>query len=94
MKLKGSLSKYILDNITEEIYWRGFKYFQAGKVDNLIESDKKCKALVYGTEDYQIEFRQGPKYIKGYCNCPYFESNEDYCKHIAAVAIAHDFGSN
>lgn len=90
MNFNDSLTKYIIENITEEIYQRGLKYFSQGRVDKIRELDKRLIAIVHGSKDYLAEFRQGPKYIKGYCDCPYFESNKDYCKHIAAVAIARD----
>lgn len=90
MKFNYSLSHYILDNTTEAIFWRGVEYSKADKISDLIETDKKVNAVVKGSKPYNVEFRQGPKYIKGYCNCPYFQSNTDYCKHIVAVAVARD----
>lgn len=91
MKIKGSLTAYILDNIIEEIYYRGLDYADSERVEKLQETEKRLFAIVIGSKQYQVEFRQGPKYIKGYCDCPYFLSNDDYCKHIAAVAIAYDW---
>lgn len=90
MDIKGSLTRYILDNITEEIYKRGIQYASSGRVGQLKEMDNKLIASVAGSEIYRIEFNQGPKYIKAYCDCPDAESNDDYCKHIAAVAIVYD----
>ncbi|MGA2666712.1 MAG: SWIM zinc finger family protein [Patescibacteria group bacterium] len=90
MKFSYSLSHYILENTTEAIFWRGVEYFKTGKINDLIETDKKVNAVVKGSKLYNVEFRLGQKYIKGYCNCPYFQSNSDYCKHIVAVAAARD----
>lgn len=92
--MKSSLSYSILGNITEDIYWRGFDYFRNHKVGEIKESEKNLLCFVHGSEVYTVEFRQGPKYLKSYCDCPYFRSNQDYCKHIAAVAISRDTSKN
>lgn len=90
MKFNHRLCNYILSNTTEIIFWRGVDYFKTGKISELVEDNKKVSARVHGSKQYNIEFRKGPKYIKGYCNCPYFQSHSDYCKHIVAVAVARD----
>lgn len=92
--MKSSLSYSMLENITEDIFWRGFDYFKKRKVGEIKESEKNLISFVRGSEFYAVEFRQGPKYLKAYCDCPYFRSNNDYCKHIAAVAIARDTSKN
>lgn len=92
--MKNSLSYSILENITEDIFWRGFDYFKKQKVGEIKESEKNILSFVHGSELYTVEFRQGPKYLKAYCDCPYFRGNQDYCKHIAAVAIARDSSKN
>lgn len=91
MEIKGSLAEYILENITDEIYYRGLDYAKEERVEVIEEKPKSLSAFVEGSKRYTVEFRQGPKYTKGYCDCPYFESNDDYCKHIAAVAIFYDW---
>lgn len=90
MKFNQSLSSYILNNTTEDIYWRGLEYFQKNKVGAIQESEKIISATIKGANEYLVEFRQGPKYLKGYCSCPYFSVNEDYCKHIVALAVSWD----
>lgn len=92
--MKSSLSYSVLKNITEDIFWRGFDYSKKHKVGAIEESEKNLISFVHGSELYTVEFRQGPKYLKAYCDCPYFRSNKDYCKHIAAVAIARDSSKN
>src|SRR3989344_6982305 len=92
--MKSSLSYSILENITEDIYWRGFDYFKKHKVGEIKESEKNLISFVHGSELYTVEFRQGPKYLKAYCDCTYFRNNQDYCKHIAAVAIARDISKS
>jgi hypothetical protein len=90
MKFNHRLCYYILENTTEVIFGRGIEYFKAGRVGDLTETDKGLRAEIEGSRVYSVEFRQGPKYIKGYCSCPYSQSNSDYCKHIVAVAVARD----
>lgn len=87
------LSRYILANITEDIFWRGVEYAKKGKVENLKKEKKRLSAHVRGSSLYEVEFRQGPKYAKGYCTCPY-ALNEDYCKHVAALAVHWDIQRN
>lgn len=88
--ISGSLALYILPNVTKEIYGRGVDYADSDKVGRIEESDKHLSAVVAGTKLYEVEFRRGPKYIKGYCSCPYAASQSDYCKHIVAVALKRD----
>lgn len=92
--MNSSFSYSILENITVDIFWRGFDYFRDHKVGEITESEKNLISFVQGSEMYTVKFRQGPKYLKAYCDCPYFRSNQDYCKHIAAVAIARDTSKN
>lgn len=80
-----------LENITDEIYYRGLDYAEEERVKIIDEKPKSLSAFVEGSKRYTVEFRQGQKYIKGYCDCPYSKSHDDYCKHIAAVAIFYDW---
>ena len=89
MDFSQSLSRYILSNTTEDVFWRGVEYEKEGRVRNFQEEKKRLAAMVAGSQHYQAEFRQGPKYVKGYCTCPY-ALNEDYCKHVVALAVYWD----
>jgi len=89
MNFSQSLSRYILGNTSENIFWRGIEYVRQKRVKGLQEEYKKLSALVAGSQNYHVEFRQGPKYVKGYCTCPY-ALNEDYCKHVVALAVYWD----
>lgn len=88
--ISDSLAQYILPNVSKEIFERGVDYADSDKVGRVEESDKRLTAVVAGSKLYEVEFRRGPKYIKAYCSCPYAQSNDDYCKHIVAVAVARD----
>jgi len=90
MKFNQSLTRYILDNTTEDIFWRGVDYVNKNKVDRIEESEKIISTTIIGSNEYLVEFRQGLKYLKGHCSCPYASMNEDYCKHIVALAAAWD----
>lgn len=90
MKFSSSLSHYLIENVVESIYYRGLDYADQGRVSQLQEHEKKLTARVGGSQTYDVEFRQGPIHVKGYCTCPYRQSNPDYCKHIIAVAIVWD----
>jgi uncharacterized Zn finger protein len=85
-----SLSRHILANTTQEVFYRGVQYAKEGRVKDIRLQGKTLSALIQGSSDYEVEFRQGPKYTKGYCTCPY-ALNEDYCKHVAALAVSWDF---
>jgi hypothetical protein len=88
-----SLSRYILANTTEDIFWRGVEYAKEGRVEKLKKENKRLSAVVQGSSLYEVEFRQGPKHAKGYCTCPY-ALNEDYCKHVVALAVYWDLQKN
>src|SRR3989339_939144 len=90
MKFNQSLTRYILYNTTEDIFWRGVDYVNKNKVDRIEESEKIISTTIIGSNEYLVEFRQGLKYLKGHCSCPYASMNEDYCKHIVALALAWD----
>ena len=91
--LSQSLSRYILGNTAERIFERGVAYANEGRVRSLQVSNKRLSALVTGSQSYEVQFREGPKYIKGSCTCPY-ALNEDYCKHVVALAVYWDSKRN
>ncbi|MDO8474482.1 MAG: SWIM zinc finger family protein [bacterium] len=91
--LSQSLSRYILENTTERIFERGVAYAREGRVRDLQVSNKKLSAIVTGSQPYEVQFKEGPKYMKGSCTCPY-ALNEDYCKHVVALAIFWDSQRN
>ncbi len=88
-----SLSRHILANTTKEVFQRGVGYAKEGHVKDLRLHGKTLSAMVQGSTEYEVEFRQGPRYGNGYCTCPY-ALNEDYCKHVAALAVFWDIQRN
>ena len=91
--LSQSLSRYILENTAERIFERGVAYAREGRVRDLQVSNKRLSARIFGSQSYEVQFREGPKYMKGSCTCPY-ALNEDYCKHVAALAVFWDSQRN
>lgn len=80
-----------LDNFQNEInsviFARGVRYFQAGKVTRIEETEKGFyEAVVSGNYDYDVEIRIGSEnntVLSFYCDCPY----GSFCKHCAAVLL-------
>jgi hypothetical protein len=68
---------------------RGREYFRRGAVRSIGLNKNTIKAAVQGSSLYQvrIEFIEGDE-IGFACSCPYFESNDDVCKHVWAVFLA------
>lgn len=86
-----SLTKALLENVTQTIYERGREYFEKEAVKDLRLEENQVLAKVEGREDYSVEisFKKGA--LGADCDCPYMlQTEEEYCKHIMAVAIAHD----
>ena len=86
-----SYSKEIITSVTRTIFDRGREYFRKGKVRNLVIGKETVLAVVSGNEDYDVEVGFAKNCFGADCSCPYMENNQnDYCKHIVAVAIARD----
>lgn len=90
--MQVSYSKQLIDSVTKTIYERGVEYFKKGSVFDLKIEETRTEADVEGTrQDYFVELEYDSDGFMGDCDCPYMENNhDDYCKHIVAVAIAHD----
>lgn len=86
-----SYSKQIIGSVTKTIFERGRKYYKSGKVRNLSITNDGVFAVVSGSEDYDVEIGFHKNSFGADCYCAYMENNQnDYCKHIVAVAIARD----
>lgn len=72
----------------ERILERGREYWRQGHVDELrCGADSIC-AVVYGSEDYDVEIWLDDGWVNDmYCSCPYAEDHAA-CKHMAAVLFA------
>lgn len=84
-----------LDNIDKyrefdiDIAIRGEKIYQNNKIKNLTSENNKYKAIVQGTEDYnvEVEFDENDKIKNMKCTCPYYKKGNN-CKHISSVVFA------
>lgn len=76
------------DKFAPHILDRGFEYYRNGQVEELEETDYGFRALVCGTETYNVEIFSEKEKLKGMvCSCPYAQKGEN-CKHMAAVLAA------
>ena len=73
---------------------RGKLYFESGAVLSIDKTEDGYKAVVKGSEDYNvsIDVDECGEFIDADCDCPYSEAG-NYCKHEAAVlyAIENEF---
>lgn len=77
----------------EEIWKRGEKYVDGGKVKVSKYDDRAAKAKVIGTSCYNVSLKFSGSGISKQCNCPYYDggtSRRNPCKHIIALAIVWD----
>ncbi|MBT9778174.1 hypothetical protein GPL15_16865 [Clostridium sp. MCC353] len=64
---------------------RGLDYYASGAVTEIETTDSGYRAVVEGTEDYEVEIElKGGRIDDMYCTCPYADGG-NYCKHMAAV---------
>jgi uncharacterized Zn finger protein len=68
-------------------YERGARYFEEGRVTNLVVQSDRATATVEGSHAYRVELRHTPRLLEGSCNCPASDGFE-FCKHCVAVALA------
>jgi uncharacterized Zn finger protein len=70
---------------TDASFERGKRYLREGRVEILEATPTRIKALVHGTDDYDVDVDLR-RDISAECNCPY--DWEGYCKHIVAVLLS------
>lgn len=69
----------------EHILERGRNYYYDGAVTEFQKTKNGYRAIVEGTEDYEVEIEiEEGNICDMYCSCPYAEDG-NYCKHMAAV---------
>ncbi len=82
-----NLTKTILRNSsTRQSYNRGKNYYASDSVSELIKKGNKYQAVVWGSDEYDVEFVIEHDDIKTVCSCPYNWGG--ICKHIVAVGLA------
>jgi len=75
----------------EDIYRKGQTYFKQNRVLR-VERDPDSRlfdAVVSGTKRYKVhvELYEDGEFPEAECDCPYYESTDTPCKHIAAVLL-------
>lgn len=85
-----SATKILLAKTPREIWHRGESYADKGVVNINQDNDQEIRAVVSGTEDYQVVIESTANRVNLSCDCPYFTKNRDICKHIVATAIIWD----
>ena len=77
-----------------QILERGWKYAKSGAVTDIKKKADQISAIVRGTEYYRVDLKySGNMLTEGYCTCPY-ASDGSWCKHMAAVLYATDYGND
>ena len=70
---------------TESSFSKGERYFEEGRVRIKEATPSRVKAVVSGTENYQVEIEMGEEF-SGECDCPYDWGG--LCKHIVATFLS------
>lgn len=88
-----SATQLLLNKTNKEIWYRGEKYADEGKVNIVKGDDKEVEAIVRGTKRYIVNLKFAGGGISRQCTCPYADRSSSYrpiCKHMVAVAILWD----
>lgn len=76
----------IKKSCSSTIYKRGMEYFKEGRVHLRKREDNLITAVVDGDELYNVQIKLGDDGIDDFfCTCPYYETMNSMCKHIAAT---------
>lgn len=84
MALTSYLSRYVAHQIRQ----RGSSYYKEGAVEIIHGNQYEMEATVFGTDAYDVELYRQKDTVLVACTCPYFEGEEDICKHIWASLLA------
>lgn len=88
-----SATEMLLNKTFEEIWHRGEKYTDGGKINILNSTDKEVEAEAIGTKRYTVNLKFSGNGISRKCTCPYTDRSSSYrpiCKHMVGVAILWD----
>ena len=87
MNLATRLAEYFstaVRNRGRSYYWQGRARIQSG-------SSTQVVARVRGSHTYQVSLGWHDGVLSGWCDCAYYESNDE-CKHLWATILASDAG--
>src|ERR1700733_15042092 len=83
--------KILASQCSNEVFNRGVKYFDQGRVEKIHVSEfRDVRASVQGTRKYKVNLTLGESLshplVNYHCTCPYYL--RDCCKHIVATLVA------
>jgi len=83
-----SSARVLLGRTRVEVWKRGEKYALEGRVQITESDDTQVKAIVSGTESYEVFLKFLARGIRKQCTCPY--AGGDVCKHMVATSLIWD----
>ncbi|MES1211807.1 MAG: SWIM zinc finger family protein, partial [Acidobacteriota bacterium] len=69
---------------------RGLHYFRGRRVSLLSCGPWEARAVVTGTNRYEVALTREGKRVRVSCSCPFFADRDTPCKHIWATVLAVD----
>jgi superfamily II DNA or RNA helicase len=83
-----ALTTRVRSQVTSNVRERGHEYYRSGAV-RIEEGDARhVRAVVHGTEFYEVNLARSGKTVRAWCTCPYCDDNYAVCKHIWASLLA------
>jgi len=82
------MARVLLGRTRVEVWHRGEDYAKKGRVKIIDSDENDVKAVVSGTENYEVFLKFLANGIRKRCTCPY--AGGDVCKHMVATAIVWD----
>ena len=84
-----TLIQELEQEVSSAIQSSGRKYFRSGAVQPISVEKDVIQTVVEGSKPYRVWIELGGRgQVRFYCDCPYFESNFDVCKHLWAAFLA------
>jgi superfamily II DNA or RNA helicase len=82
------LTSHVARQVAGDVQRRGRQYYASGAVKILDGNERSVRALVQGTEQYEVRLTREGKRLKIWCTCPFYQDRLDPCKHIWATLLA------
>jgi superfamily II DNA or RNA helicase len=85
-----SLATVFSGSFPAKLRKRGTQYWRDGLVTLISWNGERVKAVVSGSEEYQVTLRRDEKLLWASCSCPYSGDRGELCKHVWATLLAAD----
>jgi hypothetical protein len=82
------IARLLLGRTRVEVWRRGEDYANKGRVRILDYDENQVKAIVSGTQNYEVFLKLLARGMRKQCTCPY--ASGDVCKHMVATALIWD----